>query len=459
MHDDARDSQAFQNPSHWSLAALGLLALGVFVLHFPGHATYDTLAQAYDGATRIYTSNQPPAMSLLLSVLTLPGMLALQIILFSAAVWRLLILSGGTAPAQLCVLVALFLYPVLLMYTGIVWKDVLFAHGAVLAVLLLPANALHTRWPALAVSAAILAVAVSVRQQAAIVAVVAVLYLLCADGIAGLKHRARWLALCVWIAIFSLCSMGIKTTVQASGDTGALAYVGPIRQIAMFDLGGILARVPDLEFPAIEARAGEAPIEHRPSRDRVVKQLGRYSPERQDFMVEPDTEIPMWIPPEAWLADWGASIRQHPLAYVAHRLDATSWLLGFHGPEKCVPFAVGISSEPGHMLAALGAEPGMSSRAEWLEKFGWSWRSLFQPWIYIGLSLATTACLMARGVREHGPVIALQTCGLLYAASYFVIGFACDFRYTYFTTISALFGAAYLAGVIARPRLKQHSGG
>lgn len=454
MGSNAMDAHTRKKDTARIALFICLLAIGVFIMHFPGQATYDTLAQAYDGATRIYTSNQPPAMSLLLSMLTLPGVLALQIALFSVAAWRVLALSGCSLKAQYRLTLFLFLYPVLFIYMGIVWKDVLFAHGAVLAILLLPAATPHKHVRALALSAAILSVAVAVRQQAILVAVVAVLYLLGAAGASGFWRRTRWLAALSWIAVFGLCSLAIKTGVQASGNTaGAVAYQGPIRQLAMFDLGGIMHRVPDLELPAIAARARTVPVEHRPTRERVVEQLSRYSPQRQDFMQEADTPPPMWILPDTWLLDWRTNVRRYPGAYLAHRLDATAWLLGFHDPEQCVPFAVGIAAEPSHMLDALGAAPGMSNRAELLHMIGLSALPLFRPWLYIGLALATTAYLAAKGARKHALVIALQVGGLLYAGSYFFIGFACDFRYTYFTTISALFGAAYAIAVSARSRV------
>jgi len=453
MTDTARSAQG-RPPQHRQLAlCAGLLALGAYLLHFPGQATFDTFFFNDTATTEIYTSNQPPAMSALLAAVTLPGMLALQIALFSAAAVRVLALTGSALRVQLALLAVLFLFPVLLIYMGIVWKDVLFAHGALLAVVLLPADAPNRHWRLLAASAAILAVAAAVRQQAMIVAVVAVLYLLCAAGMPGLRRTARWAAALLWLAVFSLSSLGIRTAVQASGDTtAALAYQGPIRQLAMFDLGGIMARVPGIEFPAIAARAPGIPIAHRPTRERVVEQLGRYAPDRQDYMAEPDAQPHLWIVPEAWLADWRTNVRAYPLDYIAHRLDATSWLLGFHGPEKCLPFAVGIPPTPEYMVAALGVAAGVSARARALGDLGAASQLLFRPWLYAGLSVAVIACLLARGARPHGPVIALQACGLLYAASYLLIGIACDFRYVYFTVVAALFGAAYVAALFFRGR-------
>lgn len=433
------------------IAAL-VFAAALFVLHFPGQATYDTLAQAYDGATRIYTSNQPPSMSLILSILTMPGVLALQLILFAFAVWRLLTLSGATLPTQYVLLGVLFMFPVLLIYVGIVWKDVLFAHGAVLAVLLLPVTRLGPRLWALIASAIVLAVAVAVRQQGVLVAAVVLVYLLLGGGISGLKSRGRWKLALLWLSVFIACSGGIRFAVNNSGDTTQSgSFEGPLRQLAMFDLGGILRVAPQMEFPAIERGAPDVPLEHRPDRQRIIEQLQRYSPQRQDFMAEPDGEPHMWIQPAAWFQDWAANVVQHPGGYVAHRLDFMGWLLGCRDPNKCLPFAVGVPAEPAAMAEALGVTSGISSRAALLGKIGNASIFLFRPWIYILLSLVSLLYLIQLDRQRHSSMIALQLCGLLYAASYFFIGIACDFRYTYFSTITGLFGLAYVVGLVLSP--------
>lgn len=443
------------NGAHVPLViAIAVLALALYAVHFPGQASYDTLAQAFDGATHVYTSNQPPAMSRLMFLLTLPGVLALQVTLFALAVWRLLALTGGAVFTRYLLLVVLFLFPVLLIYAGIVWKDVLFAHGAVLAVLLLPRPQAVHRWQPLVASAAILAVAVAVRQQGAIVAIGTLAYLLLGGGLSSLRHARTWQATAVWLVIFLSCTGGIRHAVQTGSDISQSgSFAGPLRQLAMFDLGGVLNTVPQLDFPAIAAGAMLVPEEHRPTRERVIEQLQRYSPQRQDFMAEADDGNNLWIPPGAWFSDWAAIILQHPAAYLVHRLDFMAWLLGCHEPLKCLPFYLGIQSEPQEMAATLGVPTGVSVRAKLLENLGEATLFLFRPWIYLCLSIGTLGVLLWRNpqrlsIVSHGPMITLQLCGLLYAASYLFIGIACDFRYTYFCTITGLFGAAYVIGVL-----------
>ena len=96
----------------------------------------------------------------------------------------------------------------------------------------------------------------------------------------------------------------------------------------MFDLGGIAAKRAGLRFPAIEKYAPAVPVVHRPTRDRVLGVLSRYTPERQDFMVEPDPGTSVWMQTEDVLSDWRTNVAQQPVAYFKRRLDSLSWTMG-----------------------------------------------------------------------------------------------------------------------------------
>jgi hypothetical protein len=253
--------------------------------------------------------------------------------------------------------------------------------------------------------------------------------------------------------VFVTCTAGIRVAAPTAGEAAeSLSVTGPLGQLAMFDIGGVLHRVPQLEFPALTADAMLVPEAHRPTRPRIVEQLSRYSPQRQDFMAEARTRDNLWIPPGNWFTQWRAIIGQHPGAYLAHRFEFMTWLLGCHDPTKCTPFYLGVSPEPQAMAATLGVTTGISDRARLLTAFGNATMFLFRPWLYLGLSLVTLGALLLRRGQHHGAMITLQVCGLLYAASYVFIGIACDFRYTYFSTLTGLFGLAYLIGLLSDQR-------
>ena len=438
----------------WSnITLVAFLALCVLIFHYPGQASVDTIVQLQDGLSRIYDSNQPPSMSFILANLTLPGTLILNTLLFSLSVVRLLYLIPVNHQRQLIAVVFLFCFPILLIYIGIVWKDVLFAHAALRGLLLLPGGK-RLHWKTLALSAAALALGTSVRQQGVIIVLVAVFYLVFASGMSTSRFR-RWQAVAFWITVYVLCSGGIKLAVDASGDTSkSVAFVGPFYQLALFDLGGIAYHNPDLSFPSLEKSASEVTQEHRPTRERILAAITNYNPERQDYMWESLKKANIRFPHKALFNDWLTRILEYPGTYFAHRLDVLSWILGCHDTTKCLPYQFGISSQPEEMVTEIGIEPGTSDRAKMLEGLGNLTMFLFRPVIYLILSLAVAGFLIKRDWRQHSLIITIQIAGLIYAATYLLVGIACDFRYTYFSTLTALFGLAYVfvAGFVVRSK-------
>lgn len=439
---------------HFNITLVVFLAVCVLILHYPGQASVDSIVQLQDGLSRIYDSNQPPAMSFILANLTLPGTLVLNTLLFSLSVIRLLYLIPENYQRQRIVVIFLFCFPIFLIYIGIVWKDVLFAHAALLGLLLLPGGK-QLHWKTLALSAAVLALGISVRQQGVIIVLVAVLYLLFASGVSTL-HFQRWKAVALWIAIYIVCSGGVKLVVDASGDTSnSSAFVGPFYQLALFDLGGIAYRKPDLSFPSLEKSAPNVAQGHQPIRERILAALADYNPERQDYMLKSLENTNIRFPIKALFNDWLSRILEYPRAYFYHRLDVLSWIIGCHDTTKCLPYHFGISSQPEEMVTEIGIEPGISGRAQRLAGLGNSTLFLFRPVIYLILSLAVVGFLIKRDWHQHSLIIAIQIAGLTYAATYLLVGIACDFRYTYFSTLTALFGLAYVfvAGFMVKSKV------
>ena len=422
----------------YALGPLGVLllalSLALFWLHFPGQASVDTLLQLSDGGSRIYVSNQPPSMSLLLATLSQPGMLSLDIALFALACACLARHSPNGSRKIYWVVSALYLFPICLLYLGTIWKDVLFAHCTLLALLLLPTNK-PVRWPTLVAAAICMALGVSIRQQGALLILPFVGYLLLQPEAQAASWRLRLKRVSAWLMVCLLCVGAIKLAVHWTGDTSkSVSVEGPLRQLAMFDLGGIALRVPALEFPSIDSVAPSLPLPHRPTREHMAKQLALYTPERQDYMTEPDLSTNIWIPSANLYADWRAAAASHPLAYLQHRTDFLGWLFGFHEPAKCTPFALGW---PG--------QDQLNARQAALNDLGRATVALFRPCIYLLTSVAVLLLLIRWNWRVHAQMIALQVSGLVYAASYAVVGFACDVRYTYYSIVAALFGVAYIA--------------
>ena len=184
-----------------TLSLIACLCLLTFCAHYPGQASIDAIVQLQDGISGVYDSNQPPPMSWLMALLSLPGVLGLNVVLFGLAVAVLLKQLPASVTTQNTAVFLLFCFPVLLVYNGIVWKDVLFANGALLGLLLLPQGRNKLHWHSLIVSAAVLALAVSVRQQGVLAAAFAIAYMLFTPTI-FLVRGDRFKALGLWLLVY-----------------------------------------------------------------------------------------------------------------------------------------------------------------------------------------------------------------------------------------------------------------
>lgn len=447
-----------------TLLLIAFLCLLTFIAHYPGQASVDTIIQLQDGISGRYDSNQPPPFSWLIACLALPGVLVLNLTLFGCAVVALMSHSNASTASKNTAILLLFCFPIVFLYNGIVWKDVLFANGALLSLIALPRPDTRSRWLSLVASAAIMSLAVSVRQQGILAAAVAIAYLLLVPHIFP-DRLNRIKALLLWTLVFVTLSKLTEVLVALHGDVSHTVSVeGPLYQLSTFDLGGVAAVNRDLHFPALESVAHEVAVEHQPTRERVLAALKGYSSKGQDSMGESIAASGAWFPQEALYLDWHSRIIEYPWDYAAHRLHFLSWLFGFKDIYQCTPFVYGISAEPSHMIREIGIEPGISWRAEQIGILGLNTIFLFRPYFYLTVSIVTTGLLMYGGWQRHLNMIVIQIAGLAYAASYTVIGIACDFRYTYFSTVVALVGLVYIATslqTLAPPenRIKNESSG
>jgi hypothetical protein len=120
-------------------AIVGVLTIGLalsLALNLPGHLSYDSIMQLWQGRTGIYNTWHPPVMAWLLGVFdrVLPGA-ALFVVFDSLMLYGAFAALALSKPRPSWWAVALALLwvasPQGLIYPGIVWKDVLFA-GAML---------------------------------------------------------------------------------------------------------------------------------------------------------------------------------------------------------------------------------------------------------------------------------------------------------------------------------------
>lgn len=431
----------------WAIGVLILTSTVLTIwLHYPGHMSVDTLLQLRDGLSRNYQSNQPLAMSWLVAImqrspLGLGGLLILNVGLWSACAWRLYHLlaeRGGWRPWA--ALLVWLLFPVTLLYNGILWKDVLAAHLATWAFLrVIPPPCAGPRIGALVASALAIAAAALVRQQMALV-----IPLLGAAILIASRVRGRWHALGLtglWlVSVLALTQLAGVELKQGATRVSELSTQGAIYQLTTFDLAGIQNQGGQIRTPALAA-AGMHDTE------RLTAMLALYGPDRVDRLGDYlDNPLFTLASPDLvslLTADWWASIRANPGAYAAHRWEHFLWQAGFRDPVACLPFYFGISPLPA-AFPMLPLPPGNPPRDARLTALGHALMPLFRPVIYAGLALFALVGLCYRRPRGWEVLATLQVAGLAYLGSYLFIGIACDFRYAYFLVPVALIGTLSL---------------
>jgi hypothetical protein len=436
--------------------AYGLVACFVVaacVLNYPGHLSLDSLTQLNEGRSGRFTSLNPPFASALLGLfdrihegaglqmLFDIGLLALALIVMLRALPRTSALSN--------LLLFVFLAsPITLIYGGIIWKDVLFAHLELLAFALLMSAERHSgRWKAGAI-VVLLAASSQIRPQGVVVALVACMAFAWLPRRAG--DRSVTTKAGLGIALFSatvIVSLLLSAFVtQKSDRTIGIAYSNAAPVLMLYDIAGIVKRVPDLDLSLLAQAGTDVPL---------LKQLivVGYTPQRVDsldiYAALPDSEH-LYLP---LVRQWVQAISTNPGAYLAHRFDVFSWHLGLHDPAKCLPVHVGIDDSDPTLLAALNLRETASPYSGVL----WEYASaMFATPVFRGITyaaiLGASLLLLARaGFGRHIAATSLALAALLFALSYLVLGIACDVRYLYFTLTAAMFCAVYATAHWQKP--------
>ncbi|MFZ2208583.1 MAG: hypothetical protein WAV22_07930 [Porticoccaceae bacterium] len=420
------------------VASAALTAL----LHWPGHMSVDTLLQLRDGLSRDYQSNQPPAMSWLVasmqrSPLGLGGLLLLNVGLWSACAWRLFrLLAGRGSWRRWAALLVWLLFPVTLLYNGVLWKDVLAAHLAALGFLLaVPARTARTSAWALAGSALLIAAATLVRQQMALVIPILGAAIWMASRARG-PHRALGLTGLWLVGVLAATQLAGNALERSAIHVSELSTQGAIYQLTTFDLAGIQHQGGQVRTPSRAAAGMKNP-------ERLTAMLALYGPDRVDHLgAYPDNPIIGVMNQPDWTmflaADWWTSIRANPGAYAVHRWEHFLWQAGFRDTTACLPFYFGIS--PPSTIPPLPLPAGNPARDAHLTAWGHHLAPMFRPVIYATAALLALIGLCCRRPRGWEVLAALQVAGLAYLGSYLLIGIACDFRYAYFLVPVALIG-------------------
>ena len=305
-------------------------ALGLYV-GLPGQLSTDSVIQLYEGRTLHFISFNPPLMSLLLGALDRVGNAPVEFVvisqaMLSASAWLVFAQSRRVTMPRLVLAAVVLLNPVLLIYVGIVWKDVLLAHSVALAYLLIawlrqrrkPMN------PVLAVIVLVLlTVIVGVRQQGLLFAIPAGLW---AATTLRSSRRTRVVAA---IAFLVLPLAANRLVDVYAGAARVNPQLDPVstgwRTLVTFDLAGVLAS------------GGALPADTAPGLADELRQVSRhYSPYRVDTLTGDGQEYGALDGAPAGRL-WYGVIAANPRAYLRHRAAYFAALLGLGDMGPCLP--------------------------------------------------------------------------------------------------------------------------
>ncbi|WP_304178931.1 hypothetical protein [Phenylobacterium aquaticum] len=432
--------------ARWLLGAGFLVMLA---LSLPGQMTYDSLAQLHEGRVGQRETWGPAAYAAVLGFfdhlspgpglyVTASGFLAF------AALISLIRLRPRTSWWGVAAAGLLVLSPALLIYQGIVWKDVLFANLAVAGFALLARIARDWTpgarpWLALAGLVLLLALAAQVRQNGLVVAPIAAAVMAWTVRGEGRQSSLTWGLGGLVVVIAASAVMGWLAEPTRVVNT---AENPGLRILQQYDIIGVAAHDPKARLKDIAAvsPAAEEVIRHRATR--------LYSAERVDYLgSDPIIGHALWrTPAKVIAAQWRDVILRYPGPYLRHRASVFRWVFLTPAIDSCSPVTFGVAGPPA--LAAsleipLGQDPtdrSLGNYASWLID-----TPVFSHLTYALIALATAGVLMVRRQPQDVAIAGLMVSALGFAASFFVISLACDYRYLYFLDLAALAGLFYLA--------------
>ena len=182
----------------------------------------------------------------------------------------------------------------------------------------------------------------------------------------------------------------------------------------------------------------EAPADVTILREEIVQQIAE---ENRRANESPDR------------AEWLDLIVQKPGLYLQVRADVFRWVLQTPVIDRCLPVHLGVGG-PAKAMADLGMTDRFTPRDQRLYNYvTWFLDTPAMSHVaFAGIALVVGVVLLIRREPADLMIAGLMAGALAFAASFFVISLACDYRYLYLLDIAAITGALYLA---LDPRLRR----
>jgi hypothetical protein len=438
-----------------------VLAAGLLVMlgaNLPGHLSYDSVAQLYEGHFHIRETWGPALYAWVLGFFD--GFIAgtsLYVTVSAALFFGALAAMTGLRPKTswwaVPVAAAAVLTPQLMIYQGIVWKDVMFANCAVAGFVLVAYAAKvwperGKRWALLIAALVLMAAGAQVRQNGIIAggfAALALGWIAAFDG-AQITAKGRWRRGLTWAigALVALVVVGqVETTLSEPAKATKDTALGTgLRIVESFDVIGAMALDPAYRTDVLSAA--------NPAAAAIVRAQAKadYSGRRVDFMDrDPTIQTGLnLLSDKAFAAQWRDLVFKHPGLYLRVRIEDFRWVFAPPVVDWCLPIYVGVDA-PAEKLGPLGIQHRYVQSDVMLYNYA-TWfldTPAYSHVFYTGLSLVLGLLLLWRRQGADIAMAAMQFAGAGFAASFFIISIACDYRYLYFTDVAAIAGLIYAA--------------
>jgi hypothetical protein len=430
-----------------AVLAAGLLL--VLAANLPGHMSYDTIAQLYEGHFHIRETWGPPIYAWLLGLsdAVIPGvsvMVAVSSLLFFATLAGLADLRGRVSWLAVGFAVLMVLTPQVLIYQGIVWKDIAFADSAIgatgcLAQAFASWDRPRARWPWLLAALFLFAVASMVRQNGVLVPLVASLALGWVGG------RGEWRRIAAWtggglVALVAMIQVLSVTAVPSLGAPEGALKEG-VRIVQNYDLIGAVTEDRTYRLSEIEKA--------QPRTAELIRKRGpmNWSPDRVDWLDRDKVigDAMNAIPDDVARRQWLSLIFKRPDLYLRMRWDDFRWLFLSPNPDRCLPVYTGVDA-PANKMAPLKIPHRYSKSDQALTNYDSFYvdTPVQRHWTYALAALIVAGLLVWRRRPADLAVAGLMLGALAVTASFFVITIACDYRYLYILDLSAMLGVFYV---------------
>jgi hypothetical protein len=404
---------------YFFIAAVAVVEMAASVLFFyPGLVTNDSVLQYSEAVTGRFTTRHPPLMAEVWRLLVpldhgpLPMLVLIQLLYWGSFV-ALAVYCVRRAHRLTAIIATLAgLWPLLLNFSGTIWKDVVLAAawglGCALLMLATQDRRRKLRFGLLScASGSLLMLGAAMRHNAAPAAIVLALALSLVVAVGRLERILTFVCLSACAAL----AVPVSIKLLKAHDTQ------PVANIVSGDLVGISF------FSGHNYRPD---LSSGPYAD-----LRCYTPRLSDACP-----IVGFTSDAEALARWIDTIEREPLPYLEHRSLVFSMLLRF-GCRECQP----AIAPPG-----FGASRYAMRRAFAATMVGIGRTPLGRPYVWLTAAIGLAVLLWRRDRTPEGAALSLiPVSGVVYALSFYPSAPTDEFRYVYWPIYSVvLAGTIYL---------------